>query len=230
MANVRKKQIEQADDAKGAAAGQEAEQSTKQKVLSEGGKRTGMSALTAGFRTTDPNVKSPRQQRKQARIERDKRNEAIVEEQRAKNEAGFEKANAFAVADDEDYEFLTSDEYDIEDEPVVEEEEEEEEVIETKRSKLRNNLLIAERCRLVDGQRLGNGILLHFRFHQLHAAIFRHIRFCINADDFMPCANDPLQTKARNLRRSHKYNSHASSPAAISSSSSGVSIRSAISV
>ena len=103
------------------------------------------------------------------------------------------------------------------------------------RAKLFHSSIVAEALRLHDGQADGKRVLLHRRLRQLHAAILRRIRLRIDGRDLKAAFMEPLQAHAGNVRRAHINESHSASSASlscfmISSSSSGESIRSAISV
>lgn len=148
MANVRKKSIDQTDEAQQAtdqptqetASPEEAEPAKETEKEGSGAvkKRTSAAGMLLGNRSAS---RERRNAMREAREERRKRSEALVEEQRAKNEAGYEKAMAFANAADDDFAELTEDDDDFDFggfEPVaapVETEDTFEEVVEEKQEK-----------------------------------------------------------------------------------------------
>ena len=97
-------------------------------------------------------------------------------------------------------------------------------------TQLLDHRIVAEGRRLKHGQSGGERNLFDLAHLQLHAAIFRLIGLCIDADDLKIVRKQSLQTGCSDVGRPHKDNSHASLSIRISSSSSSVSRRDAISV
>lgn len=89
---------------------------------------------------------------------------------------------------------------------------------------------ITHLCRLEHWEPRRERDLLDRTRLELHAAIFRLVRLREHADHVKPLVEQALQGHGREIRRAHKHNAHAPHPFACCSSSSGESIRMALSM
>ena len=89
---------------------------------------------------------------------------------------------------------------------------------------------VAHLCRLEHRQPRRERDLLDRARLELHAAVFRLVRLREYADHVKPLVEQALQGHGRKIRRAHKHDAHAPHPFACCSSSSGESIRIALSM
>ena len=89
---------------------------------------------------------------------------------------------------------------------------------------------VAHLCRLEHRQPRRERDLLDRARLELHAAVFRLVRLREYADHVKPLVEQALQGHGRKIRRAHKHDAHAPHPFACCSSSSGESIRMALSM
>ena len=86
-------------------------------------------------------------------------------------------------------------------------------------AKLLHGGIIAERRGLIDRQAGGQRDLLDLGHGELHAAVLRHIRLRVDADEVKAVRDQAGQAVRRDLRRAHEDDSHASSSSSAISSS-----------